>query len=256
MHNLDRLRIKTHRDSFNMSLLRLGDRSNNALRPIRIERNYTRFAEGSVFIAFGDTQVLCTATVEDGVPMFLRGSGTGWVTAEYGMLPRSSAKRILRDAVKKGRAQEISRLIGRSLRAVTELNLLGERQVILDCDVLQADGGTRTASITGAYVALHDALKTLVADGRLGTLPLLGQCAAVSVGMVEGEAVLDLNYEEDSSADVDMNVVLRSDGHIIEVQGSAEGEAFPRSTLNAMLDLAEAGISRLFEIQKEAIDRE
>lgn len=239
-----------------MSFLRMGDRRGDVLRPVRIERNYTRYAEGSVFIAFGETQVLCTATVEDGVPPWLRGSGTGWVTAEYAMLPRSSAQRIQRDANKKGRAQEISRLIGRSLRNVIDLNLLGERQIILDCDVIQADGGTRTASITGAYVALHDALRRLVDARVLPTLPLLGQCAAISVGMVEGEPLLDLNYQEDSAADVDMNVVMRSDGQFIEVQGSAEGEAFPRSALNTMLDLAELGIGQLFEFQKEAIHRE
>jgi ribonuclease PH len=239
-----------------MSFLRSADRPNDALRPVSIERNFTRYAEGSVLVTFGDTQVLCTASVEDGVPPFLKGSGTGWVTAEYGMLPRSSPQRIQRDSVRKGRAQEISRLIGRSLRAVTELNLLGERQVILDCDVLQADGGTRTAAITGAYVALHDAFRTLVKERRLSAVPLLGQCAAVSVGLVEGETLLDLDYREDSAADVDMNVVMRSDGHYIEVQGSAEGEAFPRSSLDALLDVADQGIRRLFEIQKEALDRE
>lgn len=239
-----------------MSLLRLGDRAADALRPVRIERRFTRFAEGSVFIAFGDTQVICTATVEDGVPPFLKGSGTGWVTAEYGMLPRSAPQRLQRDSVRKGRAMEISRLIGRSLRAVTDLNIIGERQVILDCDVIQADGGTRTAAITGAYVALHDAFQKLVADRRLSTLPLLGQCAAVSVGTVEGEPALDLDYAEDFAADVDMNVVMRSDGHYIEVQGSAEGEAFPRRTLDALLDLAEKGIRELFALQKEALSRE
>ncbi len=235
--------------------MRAGDRSNDALRPVRIERHYTRYAEGSVRISFGDTSVLCTATVEDGVPPFLRGRGTGWITAEYAMLPRSSHQRVHRDAVRKGRALEISRLIGRSLRAVVDLGMLGERQIIIDCDVLQADGGTRTASITGGYVALHDALRRLVDDGALPRMPLLGACAAISMGLVEGEPRLDLDYSEDAAADVDMNLVMRDDGHIIEVQGSAEGEAFPRRALDQLLDIGEKGIYELFRLQKEALDR-
>jgi ribonuclease PH len=235
--------------------MRSDDRPNDALRPVRIERGYTRYAEGSVLIACGETRVLCTATVEDNVPPFLKGSGSGWVTAEYGMLPRSSQVRIPRDSVRKGRAQEISRLIGRSLRNVVDLDLLGERQVLIDCDVLQADGGTRTAAITGAFVALRDALEWKVEQGKLPRAPIIGQCAAVSVGLREGEALLDLSYEEDYTADVDMNVVMRSDGHFIEVQGSAEGDAFPRKDLDRLLDLAEQGIRELFAIQQEAFSR-
>lgn len=234
-------------------MIRAGGRSNDALRPVVIERHYTKYAEGSVLITFGDTRVLCTATVEDVVPAFLRGKGSGWVTAEYAMLPRSSSSRIVREASKKGRAQEISRLIGRSLRNVIDLDSLGERQVILDCDVLQADGGTRTAAITGAYIALADAVGGLCESGAISQSPLLGQCAAVSVGMVEGDVFLDLDYAEDSAADVDMNVVMRSDGHFIEVQGCAEGDAFPRSDLNRLLDVAEKGIEALFQIQREAM---
>lgn len=237
-------------------MIRAGGRSNNALRPVVIERHYTKYAEGSVLITFGDTRVLCTATVEDVVPAFLRGKGSGWVTAEYAMLPRSSSSRIVREASKKGRAQEISRLIGRSLRNVIDLDTLGERQVILDCDVLQADGGTRTAAITGAYIALADAVGGLCESGAISQSPLLGQCAAVSVGMVEGDVFLDLDYAEDSAADVDMNVVMRSDGHFIEVQGCAEGDAFPRSDLNRLLDVAEKGIEELFQIQREALRRD
>lgn len=237
-------------------MIRAGGRSNNALRPVVIERHYTKYAEGSVLITFGDTRVLCTATVEDVVPAFLRGKGSGWVTAEYAMLPRSSSLRIVREASKKGRAQEISRLIGRSLRNVIDLDTLGERQVILDCDVLQADGGTRTAAITGAYIALADAVGGLCESGAIPQSPLLGQCAAVSVGMVEGDVFLDLDYAEDSAADVDMNVVMRSDGHFIEVQGCAEGDAFPRSDLNRLLDVAEKGIEELFQIQREALRRD
>lgn len=230
------------------------DRANGALRPVTIERGFTKYAEGSALTAFGDTRVLCTATVEDRVPPFLAGKGSGWVTAEYNMLPRSTHERVNRAAAQKGRAQEISRLIGRSLRCVVDLDALGERQIILDCDVLQADGGTRTAAITGAYVALHDAISHAIQHGLIPRSPLLGQCAAVSVGLVEGELRLDLCYEEDAAADVDMNVVMRSDGRFIEVQGCAEGDAFPRELVDAMLDLAEAGNRRLFEVQRHALD--
>lgn len=233
--------------------MRPDDRANDALRAVAIERNYTKYAEGSVLIVFGNTRVLCTASLEDRVPPFLRDTGKGWVTAEYGMLPRSANERISREAVKKGRALEISRLIGRSLRCVTDLAALGERQFILDCDVIQADGGTRTAAITGAYVALHDAVNRLVRDEVLERSPLVGQCAAVSVGMVEGEARLDLCYEEDAAADVDMNLVMREDGRFIEVQGSAEGEAFSRETMDRLFALGEKGIRELFALQVQAL---
>lgn len=233
--------------------MRKDRRENDALRPIALERGYTRYAEGAVLVSFGETRVICTATVEDKVPPFLRDRNTGWVTAEYNMLPRSSRERIPREASRKGRALEISRLIGRSLRCITDLDALGARQITLDCDVLQADGGTRTASITGAYVALYDALALMVSEEKLRRIPLIGQCAAVSVGLVEGEPMLDLCYEEDFAADVDMNVVMRSDGAFIEVQGSAEGEAFPRKDMDRLLDLAEKGILELFIAQKAAL---
>ena len=234
--------------------MRLDERAADALRPVSFERAYSKYAEGAVLAAFGDTKVLCTASVEDGVPPFLRETGTGWVTAEYAMLPRSSHSRIPRDRNLKGRALEISRLIGRSLRCVVDLAALGERQIILDCDVLQADGGTRTAAITGAYIALHEALRGLAHSGAISKLPVLGQCAAVSVGMVEGEARLDLCYEEDFAADVDFNVVMRSDGRLVEVQGSAEGEAFSREEMGRMMDLATAGIGELFALQRRVLD--
>ena len=237
-------------------MMRPNDRANDELRPIRIERHYTKFAEGSVLVGFGETRVLCTATAADNVPGWLRDSGSGWVTAEYAMLPRCAQERIGRESVRKGRALEIGRLIGRSLRCVVDLEALGVRQVILDCDVLQADGGTRTAAITGAYVALHDALTVLRERGSIEQLPLLGQCAAVSVGIIDGEARLDLCYEEDAAADVDMNLVMRDDGYFIEVQGAAEGEAFSRALMNDMLDLAEGGIRTLFNAQKEALGLE
>ncbi|HRI87334.1 MAG TPA: ribonuclease PH [Candidatus Hydrogenedentes bacterium] len=228
-------------------------RANDALRPVTIERQYTKFAEGSVLITFGDTKVLCTATVEERIPPFLRDTGKGWVTAEYGMLPGSSHERISRDSVKKGRAMEISRLIGRSLRCVVDLARLGERQILIDCDVLQADGGTRTASITGAYVALHDAVSALVSRGTITATPILHQCAAVSVGVVGGVAMLDLCYAEDSSADVDMNLVLCDDGRFVEVQGSAEGAAFSRDLMDQMLSLGEKGAGELFQLQRLAL---
>jgi ribonuclease PH len=222
-------------------------------RPVALQRHFTKHAEGSVLACFGETQVICTASVEDRVPPFLRDTGGGWVTAEYAMLPRSTGSRVSRDAVKKGRAQEISRLIGRSLRNVVDLTVLGERQITIDCDVLQADGGTRTAAITGAWVALHDALTWLVDRGDLASVPLIGQCAAVSAGVLEGEARLDLSYEEDVAADVDMNIVMRDDGSFIEVQGCAEGEAFPKALLLELLELGEAGCRGLFAAQREAL---
>jgi len=223
------------------------------LRRVTIERDYLKHAEGSALIAFGDTKVICAATVTSQVPRFLRDSGKGWVTAEYAMLPRSAQERVARDAVRRGRALEISRLIGRSLRAVVDLGALGERQIIVDCDVIQADGGTRTASITGGYVALHDALAKLVAERVLERSPLKGQCAAVSMGVVDGEVLLDLCYEEDFRADVDMNLVMRDDGGIIEIQGAAEGEAFPKEVLEQMLEVGRKGIQELFAIQAEAL---
>lgn len=233
--------------------MRPGDRPNDALRRVTIERRYLKHAEGSALIAFGDTKVICAATVTLQAPRFLRDSGKGWVTAEYAMLPRSAGERVAREAVRHGRALEISRLIGRSLRAVVDLGALAERQIIVDCDVVQADGGTRTASITGGYVALHDALANLMAEGVLERSPLKGQCAAVGIGIVEGDVLLDLCYEEDFRADVDMNLVMRDDGGIIEIQGSAEGEAFPKVVLEHMIEAGRKGIQELFAIQAEAL---
>ncbi len=230
-------------------------RANDALRPVSIIRDYTKFAEGSVLVAFGDTKVICTASLSKHVPPFLRDSGTGWVTAEYAMLPRSTQERGIRDNMRKGRALEIGRLIGRALRSVVDLAALGERQIIIDCDVIQADGGTRTAAITGSYVALHDALTHLVDKDVLPSSPLAYQCAAVSLGLVDGELLLDLCYEEDFRADVDMNLVMRADGAIIELQGTAEKKTFPRTILNQMIDLGEEGIRRLLDIQNEALSR-
>ena len=229
-------------------------RAPDELRAVRFTRKFTRHAEGSVLVEFGNTRVLCTASVEDGVPGFLRGKNQGWVTAEYGMLPRATHTRSAREAAKgkqTGRTQEIQRLIGRSLRAVTNLAALGERTVTLDCDVLQADGGTRTAAITGAYVALADACDGLLAKRQISTSPLHGQVAAVSVGICNGVPVLDLDYAEDSCAETDMNIVMNNGGGFIEVQGTAEGHAFRRHELDALLNLASAGIARLFEMQAE-----
>jgi ribonuclease PH len=222
------------------------------LRPVRLQRDYTELAAGSVLITVGRTMVLCTASVDDEVPRWLRGGGRGWVTAEYSMLPGSSAERVTREAARgkqSGRTQEIQRLIGRSLRAVTDLAALGEVQIILDCDVLQADGGTRTASICGAYVALHDACSRLVATGRVRTHPLRDAVAAVSVGIVEGQPRLDLAYAEDRRAEVDMNVVMTGTGQLVEVQGTAEGAPFSRSDLDALLDLAASGVADLLAAQ-------
>ncbi len=235
--------------------MRPSNRSANELRTIQITRNYTRHAEGSVLIEFGHTKVLVTASVEENVPPFLRGKGQGWVTAEYGMLPRATHTRSPREAAKgkqSGRTQEIQRLIGRSLRAVVDLKALGERQITLDCDVIQADGGTRTAAITGAFVALSDALDHLVEQGTLSQSPLIERVAAVSVGIYKGLPVLDLDYDEDSACDTDMNIVMTERGEFIEVQGTSEGETFSRKQLNALLDLAQEGICRLFEHQKNA----
>lgn len=236
--------------------MRPSGRAPNQLREIRFTRHFTRHAEGSVLVEFGDTRVLCTATIENGVPHFLRNSGTGWITAEYGMLPRSTHTRSAREAARgkqSGRTQEIQRLIGRSLRAIVDMKALGERTVTLDCDVLQADGGTRTASITGGYVALADACAKLVRRGDLARNPLHGEVAAVSVGIVNGIPVLDLDYAEDSGAETDMNVVMNGGGAFVEVQGTAEGHAFRRNELDALLDLAAGGIGELIERQRQAL---
>lgn len=237
-------------------MTRESGRALDELRNVTLERDYIKNTDGSVLIRCGDTHVICTATIDDRVPPFLAGSGKGWVTAEYAMLPASaSGGRIKRDSNTKGRALEISRLIGRSLRSVVDMTLLGERQILIDCDVIQADGGTRTASITGAYVALSMAVESIVAKESLNASPMVGQCAAVSVGMLKGQGHLDLCYVEDSAADVDLNLVMTSDGSIIEVQGTAEGKAFNRNELNTMLDLGEKGIRELFELQKQALGR-
>ncbi len=231
-------------------------RAPDALRPLTITRHYTRHAEGSVLVEFGHTKVICTASIEERVPPFLKGRGSGWVTAEYGMLPRSTHTRTDREAAKgrqSGRTQEIQRLIGRSLRAVTDLAALGERQVTLDCDVIQADGGTRCASITGACVALHDALTGLVAAGKLAAHPMRDFVAAVSVGIVGGTPVLDLNYEEDSDCDTDMNVVMTGAGGMVELQGTAEGAPFTRAELDALLALAQRGITEIITAQQAAL---
>jgi len=226
------------------------------LRPFSIDRHYTRHAEGSVLVAFGDTRVICTASVEEGVPGFLRGHGQGWVTAEYGMLPRSTHTRIEREAARgkqSGRTQEIQRLIGRSLRAVTDLEKLGERTVKIDCDVIQADGGTRTASVTGAFVALYDAVGTLLERGVLSASPIRDFVAAVSVGLVEGVPVLDLDYAEDSGCETDMNVVMTGSGGFVEIQGTAEGEPFSTAQMSALVALAKQGIAELIAKQKAAL---
>lgn len=227
-------------------------RAYDAMREVQIRRQFTRYAEGSVWIAMGETQVLCTASVLEKVPPFLKGKGQGWVTAEYGMLPRSTHTRSEREAAKgkqSGRTQEIQRLIGRSLRAVMNMSVLGERTIQIDCDVLQADGGTRCASITGAWIAVADAVDGLLKKGLLSVNPLVDSVAAVSVGMVQGRAVLDLDYPEDSGCDADMNVVMTGAGRYVEVQGTAEGHTFDRTELNALLQLAEQGISELARLQ-------
>jgi len=239
-----------------MTFQRSQDRAAHALRPVSIQRAYTRHAEGSVLIAFGDTKVLCTASVEDKVPPHKRGSGEGWVTAEYGMLPRSTHTRSDREAARgkqSGRTQEIQRLIGRSLRCVVDLAALGERTIALDCDVIQADGGTRTAAITGAYVALHDAVRWLLAQGKIAASPIREAVAAVSVGIVQGTPLLDLEYIEDSVCDTDMNVVMTGAGGFVELQGTAEGAAFSRAEMDALLTLADKGIRELLAAQRHAL---
>ncbi|MCK3658292.1 ribonuclease PH [Pasteurellaceae bacterium Pebbles2] len=236
--------------------MRPENRANNAPRPIKITRQYTKHAEGSVLVEFGETKVICTASVDETVPRFLKGQGQGWVTAEYGMLPRSTHSRMQREAAKGkqgGRTMEIQRLIARSLRAMIDLKALGERSITLDCDVIQADGGTRTASITGACVALIDAVNGLMANGTLKVNPIKGLVAAISVGIVGGEAVCDLEYVEDSAAETDMNVVMMEDGRMIEVQGTAEGEPFSHDELLTLLDLAKQGCEQIFVAQRAAL---
>jgi ribonuclease PH len=237
--------------------VRAGGRLADQLRPVVLTTGYTRHAEGSVLVSCGDTRVLCTASVENRVPPFLKGRGTGWVTAEYGMLPRATHTRSQREAARGkqgGRTLEIQRLIGRSLRAVVDMSALGERTITIDCDVLQADGGTRTASITGGYVALSLAARSLLKRGELGSSPIHGQIAAISVGIVDGVPVLDLDYREDSTAETDMNVVMNEAGGFVEVQGTAEGHAFQRNELDALLDLAVRGIGELLVAQRTALE--
>jgi len=239
--------------------MRPSNRAPDEMRRVRITRNYTKHAEGSVLVEFGDTRVLCNASVEERVPGFLRGKGTGWVTAEYGMLPRSTNSRMGREAAhgkQGGRTMEIQRLIGRSLRAVMDMKALGERSITIDCDVIQADGGTRTASITGGYVALADAIQGLLDNQTLKTNPLTGRVASVSVGIYQGTPVLDLDYPEDCKAETDMNVVMSDAGKFIEVQGTAEGHPFSQDELNAMLALAKKGIGELLISQKEALEQD
>jgi len=239
-----------------MSFIRSEDRAHDALRPVSIQRHYTRHAEGSVLVSFGHTKVLCTASVEEKVPPFKRGSGQGWLTAEYGMLPRATHTRSDREAAKgkqSGRTQEIQRLIGRSLRTVFDLGALGERTISLDCDVLQADGGTRTAAITGAFVAAHDAVSWLIQQGRLQASPIRDFVAAVSVGVVQQTPLLDLEYTEDSACGTDMNVVMTGSGGFVEIQGTAEGEPFSRAEMDLLLALADKGIRELNGLQKKAL---
>ena len=238
--------------------VRNGGRAAHALRPVRITRGFTIHAEGSVLIEFGNTKVLCTASVEEKVPAHKKGSGEGWVTAEYGMLPRATHTRSDREAARgkqSGRTQEIQRLIGRSLRAVFDLKLLGERTIHLDCDVLQADGGTRTAAITGAFVAAQDAVNTLLKSGKISTTPITQPVAAISVGIVLGTPLLDLEYTEDAACDTDMNVVMTGAGHFVEVQGTAEGLAFTRTEMDALLALAEKGIVELMALQQVSLSK-
>jgi ribonuclease PH len=238
-------------------MTRPSGRAPDELRRVSFTRRFAKHAEGSVLVQFGDTQVLCTASIEETIPPFLRGKGQGWITAEYGMLPRATHTRSAREAARgkqSGRTQEIQRLIGRSLRAVADLKALGERTITIDCDVLQADGGTRTASITGGYVALAEACESLVRRGLISGSPLHGQIAAISVGIVRGTPVLDLDYAEDSQAETDMNVVMNNGGAFVEIQGTAEGHAFRRHELDTMLNLAASGIGHLFGLQAQAVD--
>jgi len=236
--------------------MRCNKREPNELRPVFLGPNFTKYAEGSCFVKFGDTHVICTATIEEKIPPFLRNTGSGWITAEYGMLPRATHQRVDREASKgrqSGRTQEIQRLIGRSLRAVVDLTLLGERQIKVDCDVLQADGGTRTASITGAYVALHQALAHMVKSKVLAQLPIIDQVAAVSCGLLKSEVILDLNYEEDSAADVDANFVITGSGNLVELQATAEKHSFSDEDFGKMLSLARKGIQELINLQRQVL---
>ncbi len=236
--------------------MRNDGRNPDQIRKATITRNYLKFPEGSVLIEMGDTKVICTASVEESVPQFKKGSGSGWVTAEYGMLPRSTTTRMPRDAAKgkvNGRAQEIQRLIGRCLRSVVNMDLLGERTIFIDTDVIQADGGTRTASITGAFVALNDAVRNIIGRGLIRTNPIKENLAAISVGVVNGKPMVDLNYEEDSSAHVDMNIVMTESGKFVEVQGTAEGDTFSKEAMSTMIALAEKGIKDLIALQKKAL---
>ncbi len=228
-------------------------RAPDKLRPIKITKNYTKYAEGSCLIEFGDTRVICTASVEEAVPPFLKGSGSGWVTAEYGMLPRSCSTRVAREKSTSGRSQEIQRLVGRSLRSVIDMNLMGERTVKIDCDVIQADGGTRTASITGGFVALVDAFVKLNRLGVLTGVPVNSYVAAVSVGILKETLLLDLNFEEDSKADADMNIVMLKSGDFVEIQGTAEGKPFSKTQADGLINLAQKGIRELFEVQKSVL---
>jgi ribonuclease PH len=240
-------------------MTRIDGRRPNELRPVRITTGYLPWAEGSVMIELGNTQVLCSVSVEARQPQFLRGTGSGWVTAEYGMLPRSTVERTGREAAagrQSGRSQEIQRLIGRALRAVTDLELLGERTFTIDCDVIKADGGTRTAAITGAYVALHQAFEKLIADGTMTSVPMSTAVAATSAGVVDGVPLLDLCYEEDAKAGVDFNVIMTGDGRFVEVQGTAEDQPFPRDEMDQLLSLADKGIRELLEAQREALGQQ
>lgn len=237
-------------------ITRSHNRTNTQVRPVKINRNYIEHADGSVLIEYGHTKVICNASISEKVPPFLKDKNQGWLTAEYGMLPCSTHERIQREAARgkqSGRTMEIQRLIGRSLRAIIDLNMLGERTIQIDCDVIQADGGTRTASITGAFVALHDAVERLLYQQLIETSPILDHVAAVSVGIFQGAAVLDLDYREDSACDTDMNVIMTGNSGIVEIQGTAEGTAFTRNELDQMLDLAESGIQELISIQKSAL---
>ena len=236
--------------------MRLKNRANNETRSIEIIRKYTKHAEGSVLIKCGDTHVICNASIEEKVPSFLKGKNQGWVTAEYGMLPRSTSTRMSRESSRgkqSGRTQEIQRLIGRSLRAIIDLNILGERTIHVDCDVIQADGGTRTASITGAYVALCDAINPLLENGVLKTMPIKDEVAAISLGIKDGEVLIDLDYEEDSNCDTDMNIVMTGKGKFVEVQGTAEGDPFSKEEMNKIILLAEKGISKIIQLQRNAL---
>ncbi len=236
--------------------MRIDRRAEDALRPVSIKRNFTRYAPGSVLVCFGETKVICTASFEEKPPQWIRGQGKGWITAEYAMLPSATQTRASRENARRGRAQEISRMVGRALRAVTNLQAMGECMVVVDCDVIQADGGTRSAAITGGWVALNDAFQLSVQSGYLEQSPLAGACAAVSVGIVKGTPMLDLNYAEDAEADVDLNIVMDGAGGLIELQGAAENAPFSRDMLDRMLTLGEKGVRELMYIQEQALRHE